>query len=89
MILIYHGEVVCLVFFCSGTVIFQLSKTSNDPCRVDTWPVHEIKQGRSRSVCFLGESTIAVGYDDGRVRVWSTKVTCRGPRSPPLCTHFV
>ncbi len=64
--------------FRSATVIFQLEVSGIDCCRVDAWPVHEIKQGKSRSACFLGECSIAVGYDDGRVRVWSTKVSYGG-----------
>eukprot|EP00291_Cryptomonas_curvata_P030967 CAMPEP_0172211914 /NCGR_PEP_ID=MMETSP1050-20130122/36680_1 /TAXON_ID=233186 /ORGANISM="Cryptomonas curvata, Strain CCAP979/52" /LENGTH=136 /DNA_ID=CAMNT_0012892445 /DNA_START=159 /DNA_END=566 /DNA_ORIENTATION=- len=65
------------VGYRSATVIFQLAVSGIDRGRVDTWPVHEIKQGKSRSACFLGECSIAVGYDDGRVRVWSSQTVDR------------
>jgi hypothetical protein len=71
-----------MIVLCSATVIFQLAVSDIDRCRVDAWPVHEIKQIKSRSGCFLGECSIAVGYDDGRVRVWSTKVRRRGHLRP-------
>jgi hypothetical protein len=42
---------------------------------------------KSRSCCFLGEQTLVIGYDDGKIRLWILTKT-EQTRARVLSGHF-
>ena len=77
-----------LSFSNSTTSIFQVVTVESKASGFDFRLFREIKQPKPRSCCFLGEQKIAIGFDDGKIRIWFLQAGTNQPRARILCGQF-